>query len=237
VNRQEFTHTGARGEQIWLTNIIASFDLAANNRVMLCAHWDTRPWADQDKDPKKRDKPILGANDGASGVAVLLQLAKLMKQSRPPIGVDIVLFDGEDLGQKNDLTNFALGSKYFAAHKAATFNPRYSILLDMIGDAELEIPKEPNSLRFAPEVVQYVWSTAENLGLKEFTEDTSPDIYDDHIPLNEAGIKTIDLIDFNYPDRTNRYWHTSEDTPDKCSPVSLQVVGTLLVHLIYESSQ
>jgi glutaminyl-peptide cyclotransferase len=237
VNRQEFMYTGSRGEQIRLTNIIASFNLTGTNRVMLCAHWDTRPWADQDKDPKKREKPIIGANDGASGVAVLLQLAKLMKQSRPPIGVDILLFDGEDLGQKNDLTNFALGSKYFAAHKPPAFNPQYGILLDMIGDAQLEIKKEPNSMRYAPEVVQYVWSTAENLGLTGFVDDTSGDIYDDHIPLNEAGIKTIDLIDFNYPDRSNRYWHTSEDTPDKCSPSSLQIVGTLLVHLIYESTQ
>jgi len=237
VNRQEFTHTGPRGEQIRLTNIIASFNLAATNRIMLAAHWDTRPWADQDNDPKKREKPIIGANDGASGVAVLLEVAKLMKQSPPPMGVDILLFDGEDLGQKNDLTNFGLGSKYFAAHKAPTFNPQYGILLDMVGDAQLEIQREPNSLRYAPEVVQYVWTTAEKLGLREFVNDTSPDIYDDHIPLNEAGIKTIDLIDFNYPDHSNRYWHTSEDTPDKCSPSSLQVVGTLLTHLIYESSQ
>jgi glutaminyl-peptide cyclotransferase len=237
VNRQEFTSTGSRGEQIRLTNIIASFKLAAKNRVMLCAHWDTRPWADQDKDPKKRKKPIIGANDGASGVAVLLQLAKLMKQSPQPIGVDILLFDGEDLGQNNDLTNFALGSKYFAAHKPAGFNPQYGILLDMIADAQLEIKKEPNSMRYAPDVVEYVWSTAENLGLREFVDDTSGDIYDDHIPLNEAGIKTIDLIDFNYPDRSNRYWHTTQDTPDKCSPSSLRVVGTLLAHLIYESTQ
>jgi glutaminyl-peptide cyclotransferase len=235
VNRQEFTHTGSRGEEIRLTNIIASFNLAATNRVMFAAHWDTRPWADQDKDPKKHDKPILGANDGASGVAVLLQLAKLMKQSPPPVGVDILLFDGEDLGQRNDLTNFALGSKYFAAHKPPTFNPQYGILLDMIGDAQLEIKKEPNSLRFAPEVVQYVWDTAEKYGLKEFVNTISGDTYDDHIPLNEAGIKTIDLIDFNYPDESNRYWHTSEDTPDKCSPASLQTIGTLLTHLIYDS--
>jgi glutaminyl-peptide cyclotransferase len=237
VNRQEFTHRGPRGEEIRLTNIIASFNLAATNRVMFAAHWDTRPWADKDMDPKKREKPILGANDGASGVAVLLQLAKLMKQNPPPIGVDILLFDGEDLGAKNDLADFALGSKYFAAHKSPTFNPQYGILLDMIGDAQLEIQKEPNSLRYAPEVVQYVWSVAEKLGLKEFVNSTSAEIYDDHVPLNEAGIKTIDLIDFDYPDHSNRYWHTSEDTPDKCSPSSLQAVGTLLVHLVYDTNR
>jgi glutaminyl-peptide cyclotransferase len=236
VNRQDFTHTGSRGEEIRLTNVIASFNLAATNRVMLAAHWDTRPWADQDSDPSKRNKPVIGANDGASGVAVLLEVAKLIKQSPPPIGVDILLFDGEDLGRNNDLTNFALGSKHFASHKSPTFNPQYGVLLDMIGDAQLEIKKEQNSVRYAPDVVDYVWSVAQRLGILQFVSESGPYVYDDHIPLNEAGIKTIDLIDFDYPDRSNRYWHTSEDTPDKCSPASLQAVGTLLVHLIYQSS-
>jgi hypothetical protein len=104
----------------------------------------------------------------------------------------------------------------------------------MIGDAQLEIPKEQNSLRYAPEVVEYVWSTAERLGLREFVPNTGSEILDDHIPLNEAGIKTIDLIDFNYPDHSNRYWHTAEDTPDKCSAASLEAVGTVLTHLVYE---
>ncbi|MEK6570605.1 MAG: M28 family peptidase, partial [Bacteroidota bacterium] len=194
VNRQEFSHSGYRGERINLTNIIASFNLTAQNRVLLVAHWDTRPYADEDRDVKKREKPILGANDGASGVAVLLQLARMMKQIPPPIGVDIVFFDGEDFGRKNDFTNYLLGSKYFASHKAPTFNPQYGVLLDMIGDAQLEIPKEQNSLRYAPEVVEYVWSTAERLGLREFVPNTGSEILDDHIPLNEAGIKTIDLI-------------------------------------------
>jgi hypothetical protein len=236
VNRQDFTHTGPRGETIRLTNIIASFNLDATNRVMLAAHWDTRPWADHDSEPSKRDKPIIGANDGASGVAVLLELAKLLRQNPPPIGVDMLLFDGEDGGENNDLTRFALGSKYFAAHKSPTFNPRYGILIDMIGDAQLEIKKEQNSLRYARDVVEYVWSAAQRLGLREFVSETGPNVYDDHIPLNEAGIKTIDLIDFDYPDRSNRYWHTSEDTPDKCSPASLQTIGSLLVHLIYQSN-
>jgi hypothetical protein len=106
----------------------------------------------------------------------------------------------------------------------------------MIGDAQLEIQKEKSSVRFAPDLVQLVWATAERLGLREFSPYEGPDLYDDHIPLNEAGIKMIDLIDFHYPDQTHRYWHTSEDTPDKCSPSSLQVVGTLLTHLIYEKT-
>lgn len=236
VNRQDFTHTDPGGEEIRLTNIIASFNLPATNRLMFSAHWDTRPWADKESDPSKRNKPIIGANDGASGVAVLLELAKLIKQSPPTIGVDILLFDGEDLGKNDDLTNFGLGSKYFASHKSPTFNPQYGILLDMIGDAQLEIKKEQNSVRYAPDVVDYVWSVAQRLGLQQFVSENGPYVYDDHIPLNEAGIKTVDLIDFDYPDRSNRYWHTLEDTADKCSPASLQAVGTLLVHLIYQSS-
>jgi glutaminyl-peptide cyclotransferase len=230
---QEFSHTGYRGEQIRLTNIISSFNLRATNRLLFAAHWDTRPFADQDADPKKRQLPILGANDGASGVAVLLQLARILKENPPSIGVDIVLFDGEDLGRSNDYDNFLLGSKYFAKNKAPAFNPTYGILLDMIGDSQLEIRKEKNSLRYAPEIVRHVWSVAEAFGLREFSTEEGPEVYDDHVPLNEAGIRTIDLIDFHYPDQSNRYWHTTEDTPDKCSPRSLEAVGTLLTHLIY----
>jgi len=236
VNQQEFFHAGYRGEQLRMTNIVASFNLKATNRILLAAHWDTRPYADQDPDEKNRSRPILGANDGASGVAVLLQLARIMKENPPPVGVDLVLFDGEDFGRAGDNTNFLLGSKYFARNKAPTFNPRFGVLLDMVGDAQLEIPQEKNSLRYAPEVVQHVWQLAAELGLKEFLFREGPDLYDDHVPLNEVGIKTIDLIDFNYPDESHSYWHTLEDTPDKCSPNSLEVVGTLLVHLIYEKT-
>lgn len=236
VSTQEFIHIGYSGEQIRMTNIIASFNLRATNRILLAAHWDTRPYADLDKDPKNHSKPIIGANDGASGVAVLLQLAKIMNQNPPPIGVDIVLFDGEDFGRAGDLANYALGSKYFAKNKPPNFNPRFGILLDMIGDAQLKIPQEKASLRYAPEVVRHVWQLAERLGLREFVHEEGPEVYDDHIPLNEVGIKTINLIDFEYPDETHRYWHTMEDTADKCSPSSLEVIGTLLTHLIYEES-
>ncbi len=234
VNQQEFYHTGYRGEQIRMTNIIASFNLEAKHRILLTAHWDTRPFADQDTDPKKRQQPLLGANDGASGVAVLLQLARIMKENQPPNGVDVVLFDGEDFARGSDFDNFLLGSKYFAKNKAPGFNPTFGILLDMIGDSQLEIRKEKNSMRYASDVVQYVWSTAEKLGVREFVNTEGPDVYDDHVPLNEAGIKTINLIDFHYPDQSNRFWHTTEDTPDKCSPASLEAVGTVLTHLIYE---
>lgn len=238
VNQQKFTYPGYDGEQLRLTNIIASFNLSAGNRVLLCAHWDTRPRADQDKDQSKRNLPILGANDGASGVAVLLELARQMKQHPPPVGVDIVLFDGEDYGRESDINNFCLGSKYFAANKPQGFNPLFGILLDMVGDKHLKIPKEGYSVQYAADVIDMVWSVARDLGVFQFADETGSPVYDDHRSLNFAGIKTIDLIDADLvgnhgTDPARKYWHTTQDTPDKCSAESLEAVGKVLVYIIY----
>lgn len=233
VSLQEFTQTGYSGETLRLTNIIASFNPAATVRILLCAHWDTRPRAEHDEDKRRRNEPILGANDGASGVAVLLELARLLKSSPPPVGVDIVLFDGEDYGMENDHDNYLLGSRYFAKNREPGYVPRFGILLDMVGDANLEIPKEQNSLDLAPDVVSTVWNTARSLGITQFVDETSDAMIDDHLPLNEAGIKTIDVIDFNYPDQSNRYWHTHQDTPEHCSAESLGAVGKVITHVVY----
>jgi glutaminyl-peptide cyclotransferase len=232
VRLQQFAEAGYDGEQLLLTNIIASFKPSLRQRILLCAHWDTRPRAERDEDPEKRQKPIPGANDGASGVAVLLEIAAQLKQSPPAIGVDIVLFDGEDYGKEGDLPRYLLGSQYFARSKPADYVPRFGILLDMVGDAALEIPQEKNSLRFAPDVVDMVWKTAQQLNVHQFIPEVGEEIHDDHIPLNRAGIKTIDLIDFNYPDETNRYWHTHQDTPEHCSAESLGAVGKVLSGII-----
>ncbi len=230
---QAFTVDGYDGERLDLTNIISSFNPGATNRILLTAHWDTRPRADEDKDPSKQNQPILGANDGASGVAVLLEIANELKASPPPIGVDILLNDGEDYGHATDLDKFFLGTRYFAKHLKPGYHPQFGILLDMVGDSNLEIMKEPISMKYAPEVVDMVWSVARSLGIYQFTENVQRTVLDDHIPLNEAGLKTIDLIDFDYPDSSNRYWHTMEDTPDKCSPASLEAVGRVLLEVIY----
>jgi Zn-dependent M28 family amino/carboxypeptidase len=200
---------------------------------LLCAHWDTRPRADHDQNIERRNEPILGANDGASGVAVLLEIASLMSKQPPPVGVDIVLFDGEDYGLEGDTPNYLLGSRHFADTKPPEYVPRFGILLDMVGDRSLEISKEGNSVAFAPDIVELVWATARSLNCPEFVDVVVEPITDDHVPLNEAGIKTVDLIDFRYPDETHRYWHTHEDTPDKCSVESLEVVGTVLTHVVY----
>ena len=227
VNLQEFTHFYL-GKNFNLTNIIASFNLNSGYRILLCAHWDSRPYADEEKEASKKIKPVPGANDGASGVAILLEIARILKDNPPPIGVDVVFFDGEDLGASGDLENFCIGSKYFAKNKPKNYVPQFGILLDMVGDKDLEIYKEENSMRYAPDVVNYVWSIARELGFSEFKESVKHSVYDDHIPLNEAGIRTIDIIDFDYP-----YWHTTEDTPDKCSPESLKKVGTVILNVIY----
>lgn len=210
-----------------LTNIIASFGVKKKQRVLLCAHWDSRPWADQDSDETRRQSPVPGANDGASGVAILLEVARQIQAAEPRYGVDIILFDGEDSGQSG-VTEFALGARYFAANKAGNYRPAFGILLDMVGDRDLQIYQEHNSLKYAPRVVNRVWKTAAALGLPSFHAEPRYQVTDDHLPLLEAGIPCVDLIDFDYP-----YWHTTEDTPDKCSPESLAEVGRLLLALIY----
>jgi hypothetical protein len=228
VTRQNFTHQGYGGEILRLTNIFGSFNTTASDRILLLAHWDTRPRADEEKDPAKQNQPILGANDGASGVAVLLEVARLLKQVSPPIGVDILFVDGEDYGKSQDLDSYFLGSRYFMKVKSENYRPRFAVLLDMVGYKDLQIPMEQNSVTFAPETVELIWSTAENLGVTQFVTVPGEQISDDHIPLNSGGLPTVDIIDFQYP-----YWHTTQDTPDKCSAESLEAIGKVLMHVIY----
>jgi hypothetical protein len=228
ITRQEFLHSGYDGEILKLTNVFGSFNTGDTNRILFLAHWDTRPRADEEKDPAKQLRPILGANDAASGVAVLLELAHLMKNAPPPIGVDILFVDGEDYGKTHDLDQYFLGSKHFMTVKAPGYKPRFGVLLDMVGDRDLQIPMEQNSMTYAPEAVELIWSTAERIGVTQFVNVPGEEISDDHLPLNKGGIPTIDIIDFQFP-----YWHTLEDTPDKCSGESLQAVGSVLAHAIY----
>jgi glutaminyl-peptide cyclotransferase len=233
VRLQQFAQAGYGGEVLRLTNIIASFRPEATARILLCAHWDTRPRAERDPDHSRRNQAILGANDGASGVAVLLEIASLLKKERPKIGVDLVFFDGEDYGMEGDQANYLLGSRHFAKNLPNRYLPRFGVLLDMVGDTNLELPKEMHSVRYAPDVVDLVWGKARELGLSQFLDSPGEEVLDDHVPLNEAGIKTIDLIDFNYPDQSNRYWHTHQDTPEHCSAESLEAVGMVLTHVLY----
>lgn len=232
VQLQPFQAQGYN-EVLALTNVIARFNPDAKQRILLCAHWDTRPRAEYDTNKTRRNEPILGANDGASGVAVLLELAALLKENPPPVGIDIVLFDGEDYGKEGDLQKYFLGSRYFVKNRPPQYLPAFGILLDMVGDKFLDLPKEQHSMRFAPDIVEMVWSKARELGYTQFLDEIRHEVNDDHLILNQGGIKTINIIDFDYPDPTHRYWHTHEDTPDKCSPESLEAVGTVVTHIVY----
>lgn len=240
VQLQSFTEQGYT-ETLNLTNVVASFNPQAADRILLLAHWDSRPWADMEKDPANRVKGVPAANDGASGVAVLLEVARQLKDNPPPIGVDILLTDGEDYGisEKDDLNRYFLGAKYFARTKPATYFPRLAILLDMVGDKEAQFKKELNSVQSAPAVVNLVWRTAQELGLKTFSQEINGAISDDHLALQSVGIKAIDIIDGALVghDRSNprrQYWHTLKDTPDNISTETLGEVGKLVLTLIYD---
>lgn len=231
VIEQPFTHVTRGRQTLRMTNLFARFRPDAQDRVLLVAHWDTRPKSDQAASAADRQKPVPGANDGASGVAVLLELADMLKRKPAGIGVDLLLVDGEDFGPTGD--DMYLGAKHFAANLPAGYRPFYGILLDMVGDKDLRFPVESNSQRFAPEVVQRVWGLAREMGYGDvFVPSDGGAVEDDHIPLNRAGIRTIDIIDFDYGPG-HRYWHTPQDVPENTSAESLRIVGEVIAELVY----
>ena len=227
VSVQKFTARDTAGVSYEGANVIASFGVKERERVMFGAHWDTRAIAEKDPDPDSTGTPILGANDGASGVAVLLTLAEMMRQRAPDVGVDLVFFDLEDGGNGAGFEYFCLGSTYFAL-TMGDYAPRYVVVIDMVGDADLAISVEPNSMQNCPDIVELVWSAAERVGSSSFGLEQGTAMFDDHIPFIQAGVPAALVIDFEYP-----YWHTHEDTPDKCSAESLSEVGEVLAELIY----
>lgn len=226
ASRQDFSLT-LDGKKLPMTNILAQINPEAKKQILLCAHWDTRPTADQEIADDKINKPIPGANDGASGVAVLLEVARQLQKNPPKnTGVQFVFFDGEDYGPHTD--RMFLGAAHYAKNPALP-KPNYAILIDMIGDKNLEIAREVNSDRMAPEVLDKIFGAAKALNVKQFVNETGPEIMDDHLPLQAAGWKAVDLIDFDYGP-----WHTLDDTPDKCSPASLKAVGDVLAKVVHD---
>jgi len=213
------------GDSLRLVNVQANFHPERPIRVLLAAHYDTRPRADRDTG-LAREQPIPGANDGGSGVAVLLEIGRALAGWDPGIGVDLVFFDGEDYGREGDLDHYLLGSRHFVRTMGA-YRPRAMILLDMVGDADLRIPIEGNSQRGAPWLVDLVYGVAESLGVTQLPRTAGRALYDDHVPFLQARIPAIDLIDFDYP-----AWHTLADTPERCSPESLRQVARVVLHTL-----
>ena len=217
------------GQPVRMANLIGSWFPERTKRIVIGAHYDTRPFPDREFDPQDRKLPFLGANDGASGVALLMEMANHLAQSTTPWGVDLVLFDGEELVYDREGEYF-LGSKEFARQykqarrsKTAAYTYVAGIVLDMIGDRNLEIPKEPHSVQFAGRLVRELWTVAKRLGAKAFVDQRGPEVLDDHLPLNDVGIPTADLIDFSYT-----HWHRATDLPEQCSGESLAQVGRVV---------
>lgn len=233
VTEQTWTQTTSKGERIPMRNIFARFRPEAAERVLYLAHWDTRPVADLEVDSEKQKLPIPGANDGASGVALLLAVADALKRTPPSVGVDLLFTDGEDWGVWGPPdVDVLFGSTYFAAHLAqlpgAGYAPLFGVLWDMIGDADLEIFQEQNSVNAAPEVVRRVWEKARELGYDaQFNTMARPAIADDHVPLIKAGLRVIDVIDIDY-----ECHHRLCDTIDRVSAKSLKVVGDVALSLV-----
>src|SRR5438093_10726002 len=226
---QDIAHRLRSGEVLHLRNFLARFKPQATERVLFLAHWDTRPMADKSENLGQQRMPVPGANDGASGVAVLLGVADALKARPPKLGVDLLFVDGEDYGDfGRDSADVLIGSRYFATHRPAGYQPLFAVLFDMVADKDQQFYYEGNSQAFAPEVVDRVWRTAADLGYgRIFQPGVKHTLIDDHVALQQAGIHAIDLVDFDYP-----YWHTTDDTIDKVSAASLQVVGDVAVALV-----
>lgn len=229
-----FTAVASNGDTLGLANVVAKFRPEATRRIVLLTHWDTRPVSNEAKDPAVRDQPVPGANDGASGTAVLLVLARLFREQAPPMGVDLLFVDGEDYGPGTE--DMFYGSKRYAAslpEQGQPGRPVYGVLLDMVGDTDLVLPVEGVSAKYAQPVVNKIWGTARRLGYeKTFPHSGAREVGDDHVPLIEAGLPTADVIDLDYGPG-NSWWHTPEDTPDKVSAASLEKVGEVMAELVY----
>ena len=227
---QSFTHTTADGKKLPMRNILARFRPELTERVLYLTHWDSRPVSESASTDAEKKMPVPGANDGASGVGLFVALADVLKKTRPNVGVDLLFTDGEDYGQFGPPeVDVLIGSKYFASHLPSPgYKPLYGVLWDMIGDKDLRIPYEMNSFQQAPEVVSRVWQTAAEMGYGDtFVQESGGAINDDHMPLLNAGMRVIDVIDLEYPSH-----HTPHDTMDKISAKSLAIVGDVATALV-----
>ena len=217
-------------------NIFAQFNHDAKDRILLLAHWDSRPWADKDPDPQKRNIPVDGANDGASGVAVLLEIARQLSLNPTDKGIDLLFVDAEDWGTDGDDESWALGAKYFVENPPVKgYSPQAAILLDMVGGDGATFCREYFSERSNPRLAEEIWQTAERLGYSNmFLNRMGTAVLDDHVQLIKAGIPSIDIIEYHPHEESgfNSRWHTASDNLDGISRQTLSAVGnTLMTYL------
>lgn len=245
IHIQKFPAQLYNGKKVTGTNIIASFLPNLQNRILLAAHWDSRLWADQDPDSNFHKTPIDGANDGASGVGILMEMARLMHHTPPPVGVDIILFDLEDQGKPEwdnsvetnyQQTDWCIGAQYWSSHKHLPFyQPMYGILLDMVGYKEPIFTKEEQSMFYAAGTMNKIWTIAKQLGYGNIFQDVrTGSIMDDHVFVNKlAKIPMIDIVQHSSNGSFFPYWHTQKDNMENISPKTLEIVGKVLLTAIY----
>ena len=244
VEEQHGTVTTWEGKQLSARNIIARINPANADRILLCSHWDSRPWADNDPDEANWHTPVLAANDGASGVAVMLEICRILQEKPVKVGIDMICFDAEDLGTPQweedrigSSNTWCLGSKFWSERAMAdNYKARYGILLDMVGGFGATFSREGYSMELAQPIVNLVWQLAGQLGYRQFFPlKDSGFITDDHINVNDAGVPCIDIIPC-YNDGPSSFgptWHTLKDTPENIDSNVLKAVGQTLTQLIY----
>lgn len=247
VYRQDFDAIAFDGTILKSSNIIGAYKPESNKRIALFAHWDTRPWADNDKEASNRKKPVLGANDGASGVGVLLEIARNIQLVEPTLGIDIILFDSEDYGAHQDYTgrqpsdenNWCLGSQYWSrVPHVPNYRARFGILLDMVGAKEATFYYEGYSKHYAKNILEKVWNQGIQLGYgNNFIKRDGGAIIDDHLYVNAiANIRTIDIIPFYPNNRDSSFgsrWHTVNDDMSGIDRTTLKAVGQTVMTTIY----
>lgn len=251
VTTQTATLAGYDGTKLRSRNIMASINPEATTRILLCAHWDSRPWADNDPDSANWRKPILAANDAASGVAVMLELARIIGKSKDEkafnkqLGIDFVCFDAEDWGTPqwadvaDNADSWALGAQYWSMNLPQGYEARYGILLDMVGGIGAKFYREGMSMQYAPEIVKKVWRAAREVGFGSyFPKEDGGVITDDHVPVNQfAKIPTIDIIPYYADCQQSSFgptWHTLADNMENIDKNTLKAVGQTLVQVIYK---
>ena len=246
VSEQRADQKAWDGKVLHTRNIIAAYRPELSDRIIICTHWESRPWADADPDSSLHRQPVMAANDGASGVAVMLEVARKLEELKPELGIDFICFDSEDYGMPYwaetddvaDGSDWCLGSQYWAAHPHVPgYKARFGILLDMVGGRDARFCFEGISMRYASEVMVHVWDAAGRAGASQlFLAEQGGYAQDDHVPMNEvAGIPTIDIIPYVEGEHTfGATWHTTQDTPENISRETLKGVGQTLLQFLSE---